>query len=166
MRTTVEGPCAAQVLDPPLVLSSITATTYALKAERADDTSAPPEKTLLRCLKALIQAGIDDLIDDRPDEARRLVAAIGAKVAKEALAAPETTKSIRKAVRRGSTACAAMMPNAPPPTDDASAPDAGDAAAAATSIDIRKAVRRGSVAVGAIMPNAPPIEDPATAVHY
>ena len=104
---TVElvAPDGAAVLAPPLVLEEIVATKFALKKARADDALAPPERVLLRCLKALIDAGIADVCESRLDEARRVAVNVGSAVTKEAVALPKTAAVVAEAktvARRGS----------------------------------------------------------------
>ena len=104
---TVElvAPDGAAVLAPPLVLEEIVATRFALKKARADDALAPPERVLLRCLKALIDAGIADVCESRLDEARRIAVNVGSAVTKEAVALPKTAAVVAEAktvARRGS----------------------------------------------------------------
>ncbi|KAH8098005.1 oxidoreductase [Aureococcus anophagefferens] len=104
---TVElvAPDGSAVLAPPLVLEEIVATRFALKKARADDALAPPERVLLRCLKALIDAGIADICESRLDEARRIAVNVGSAVTKEAVALPKTAAVVAEAktvARRGS----------------------------------------------------------------
>ena len=66
---------------------------------------APPERVLLRCLKALIEAGIADVCESRLDEARRIAVNVGSAVTKEAVALPKTAAVVAEAktvARRGS----------------------------------------------------------------
>ena len=75
-----------QLLDPPLAFErcAIPADALADDDAEAQAKAEPPAKVLKRALKLVLQQCLDDLVEHRPDEARRLASAIGEEAKKEA----------------------------------------------------------------------------------